>query len=235
MRPLGHWCNIQNAARRPARSLSLICRNTMWIDEYERLLTSPDHPFQEAVDLKRQHFPELIFKYRKIDAENLDALKSGYVWLAPASSLNDLYDCATALEFDTVFEDIFRSQARAFLANPSLPQPLTEAQILEVLASKSPKTRAMELMLDAEGGLSPERKVAFQRDIASIFRVREGLVNESLSALSRSHLKVCAFSADGTVVPLRRQQSWVLRGLRSIRSAQQRHQTADALSGHLQG
>ena len=169
----------------------------MWIDEYERLLTSPDHPFQAAVDLKRQHFPALIFKYREVNPENMDALRRGYVWMAPAKSLNDLYDCTTKVAFDAGYEDMFRAEARAILANESLPRRLTEEQIQEVVASESPITRAMELMLGAEGGLSPELKAASQTALDAILRAQEGPMGEFLTELSRTHLKVCSFSADG--------------------------------------
>jgi hypothetical protein len=170
----------------------------MWIDEYERLLTSPDHPFQAAVALKRQHFPDLLFKYRAVNEHNLDALRRGYVWLAPASALNDLYDCATTLAFDAGFEDMFRARVRTYLAKQPLPRQLTEAQIQEILESESPTTKTMELMSGGEGGMSPELKAAFQRAIVSVLRAREGPINAAVTALSRSHLKLCSFSADGT-------------------------------------
>jgi Protein of unknown function (DUF2971) len=170
----------------------------MWIEEYERLLTSPDHPFQAAVDLKRQHFPDLLFKYRAVNGPNLDALRRGYVWLAPASSLNDLYDCATTLAFDAGLEDMFRAQVRTYLAKQPLPRQLAEAQIREIVESESPTTKTMDLMSGGEGGMSPELKAAFQRAIVSVLRAREGPINAAVTALSRSHLKVCSFSADGT-------------------------------------
>jgi hypothetical protein len=87
----------------------------MWLDEYESLLRSPQHAFSAAAELKRQHFPHSLFKYRSFNDQNLAALDEGSVWMAPAKSLNEPYDSATQVSFATRFEDLFRAALPSYL------------------------------------------------------------------------------------------------------------------------
>jgi hypothetical protein len=170
----------------------------MWLEEYERLLRSPQQAFQAAVDLKRQHFPRSLFKYRSVNRENLDALRRNYVWMARAKDLNDPYDCATQLSFDAGFEDIFRASLRDYLAANGLADRLTEAEIQDILSSEAPSIRTAELTIGKQHEFSATHAAAFSQAIQSVLQQRGTDMNRHLAEQGRTRTNVCSFSADGT-------------------------------------
>ena len=170
----------------------------MWLDEYESLLRSPQHAFNAAAELKRQHFPHSLFKYRSFNDQNLAALDKGSVWMAPAKSLNDPYDSATQVSFATRFEDLFRAALPSYLKDQGLSERLSESDVQDILASDSATTRTLEIAFNGGRALSADLKAAPSGSIQSRMRQREGDLNRGLAESFRAQTTVCCFTADGT-------------------------------------
>jgi hypothetical protein len=56
-------------------------------------LNNAESYLEEAMALKRQHFPQMIYRHRGGDVYSLDNLSANTVWLASPDAHNDPYDC----------------------------------------------------------------------------------------------------------------------------------------------
>src|SRR5690242_4597239 len=55
--------------------------------------TSDQPRFAEALDIKQQHLPKRIYKYRRDCSNSRQNLETDTVWLSSPDSYNDPYDC----------------------------------------------------------------------------------------------------------------------------------------------
>ena len=64
-------------------------------------------PFLSELE-KRNHYlsmiPKVLYKYRRFDKYSVDMIENDYVFLAPAGSLDDPFDCLTNINLEKVFE-----------------------------------------------------------------------------------------------------------------------------------
>lgn len=64
-------------------------------------------PFISELEKKNDYLsktPKTLFKYRKFDEYSFDMIKNEYVYLAPASSLDDLFDCLTNIDLENIYD-----------------------------------------------------------------------------------------------------------------------------------
>lgn len=67
----------------------------MWIEEYEKLMFGVDHnqlTVSNAVDIKNEHMPEVLYKYRSVSQNSLSALQDGVLYSSPPESFNDPFE-----------------------------------------------------------------------------------------------------------------------------------------------
>lgn len=64
-------------------------------------------PFISEIEKKNDYIsktPKTLFKYRKFDEYSFDMIKNEYVYLAPASSLDDPFDCLTSIDLENIYD-----------------------------------------------------------------------------------------------------------------------------------
>jgi hypothetical protein len=64
----------------------------MWLDEYNRLMFKPINNAEEtmqAIRIKNQNMPNIVYKYRTVSTNSINALKEGFLMAVSPSSLND--------------------------------------------------------------------------------------------------------------------------------------------------
>lgn len=71
--------------------------DTSWIDEYEGLMFGPSHTEQtmsRAADIKYQHMPDMLFKYRSCSENAFEALEQDFLFSSQPSEFNDIFECS---------------------------------------------------------------------------------------------------------------------------------------------
>jgi hypothetical protein len=89
----------------------------MWLDEYNRLMFKPVNNHQEtiqAVKLKHQHMPEVVYKYRTVKPYTIDALEKGFLMAASPSSLNDPNEGRMFIDFKNRWKLIYHKFQQMF-------------------------------------------------------------------------------------------------------------------------
>ncbi len=64
-------------------------------------------PFISELEKKNNYLlktPKTLFKYRKFDEYAFDMIEKEYVYLAPAGSLDDPFDCLTNIDLENIYE-----------------------------------------------------------------------------------------------------------------------------------
>lgn len=77
-----------------------------WIDKLKALFFDPaweNLDIEAAMALKHQHIPNRLFKFRSINRNALENLKTNSVWCGRASDLNDPYDSSLCFHFSQEF------------------------------------------------------------------------------------------------------------------------------------
>ncbi len=104
----------------------------MWIDDYVKLVFGEGHNLQTmttGADLKNQNMPDLLFKYRSINEQNLDALQNDYLYSSPPECLNDPFEGAIGLLPSKIKENWYKKLYKDLRAEyPFLPDNLTTCQ-----------------------------------------------------------------------------------------------------------
>ena len=90
-----------------------------WIDEFENKLfstTRANLDIEAAINLKEQHIPTSLYKYRAINCNALKNLENDTIWLADPSTFNDPYDCLHTFQTEKLinFEKINSLKAQVF-------------------------------------------------------------------------------------------------------------------------
>ncbi len=160
-----------------------------WIKEYINYLNNAQ--LSEAYDLKRNHLPDKIFRYRPVNKHALDNLKTDTTWLCSPREYNDPYD--SAFTFD--FERINRATVNSLFANvtgfseedietiKSNHDPLGELLIL-LLRKKLPQTNIPDDFLE-------QWLAIFKK---AVRRYYEKLI-ESMNRSNHEKLRLCSFSS----------------------------------------
>ena len=68
-----------------------------WREEYEELMFGPsrtEKTISRAVEIKNEHMPELLFKYRQCSENSFDALERDYLFSSQPSEFNDIFEGA---------------------------------------------------------------------------------------------------------------------------------------------
>lgn len=169
----------------------------MWKEELIRCLeeSTVAHPrVEEALAIKRQHLPKLIYKYRHLCPYHLDNLKRDTVRLSLPESFNDPYDCWLTLADDLVARLIERRILETFVKANRLHSVIPAEQIER--ASKSPEP-LKELIEHIPRTIRSATRVTLKERAEKYAKKVRG-VADSVVSIPREWRKIvnlCSFSA----------------------------------------
>lgn len=146
-------------------------------------------PFISELEKKNDYIsktPKTLFKYRKFDEYSFDMIENEYVYLAPAGSLDDPFDCLTNIDLDSVYDaDSFNlsKEMMEYIIDVVFSHPhsgeLDKSRILEMLEESTVDGKisndTLRKELDKNDSLTNEQKhiflnamINFQNTIATI-------------------------------------------------------------------
>jgi hypothetical protein len=115
-----------------------------WRAECVRLISSGDRDdWDRARALKLAQMPASLFRYRFPTARSLDGLERGTIWLSAASSFNDLYDSAVAIDAATGVRDGL--QRHGSTGMPAVPPQMAA----RISSAPDPLAAIDELLVEA--------------------------------------------------------------------------------------
>ena len=172
-------------------------------------------PFLSELE-KRNHYlsmiPKVLYKYRRFDKYSVDMIENDYVFLAPAGSLDDPFDCLTNINLEEVFEgnspnlsdkmlgsiidDVFSHSNSCDIDKSDMIRMINDSTIDGKLSGDLLKNE-----LDKKLTLSNEQKHLFLNTMNNLQTVCESISNDdnlknlfSLLAKSKEKIGVCSFT-----------------------------------------
>jgi Protein of unknown function (DUF2971) len=169
----------------------------MWKEELIACLeksTVGNPRVEEALAIKQQHLPKLIYKYRQVCPRHLDNLTRDTVRLSLPESFNDPYDCWLTLADDLVTTLIERRILETFVRANKLQSVIPAAQIES--ASKSPEP-LKELIEHLPKTIRSATRVTLKERAEKYAKKVKGVANDvaSIPREWRKMVKLCSFSA----------------------------------------
>ena len=82
-----------------------------WHEEYVELMFGANHTqetMEKAANIKYQHMPPLLYKYRAFNDKSISALKNDYLMSAPPNEFNDLFEGSVLINKERVFANIHK-------------------------------------------------------------------------------------------------------------------------------
>lgn len=82
-----------------------------WHEEYVELMFGANHTqetMEKAANIKYQHMPPLLYKYRAFNDKSISALKNDYLMSAPPNEFNDLFEGSLLINKERVFANIHK-------------------------------------------------------------------------------------------------------------------------------
>jgi hypothetical protein len=169
-----------------------------WLEEYTRILSGNvmrPADLAWAQQLKDQHIPGRIYKYRGVNNWSLANLERDCVWIASPGAYNDPYECAISLDAMRLRAGVVKSGFQELMERAKLKESFSAEELDELEASADPST-ALAQALFAKGGsqLSPHQQQQFLEVMESTFRRFGDDTIRSFVRMLQGALKVCAFS-----------------------------------------
>lgn len=129
---------------------------TMWIDKYfELMFSSKKRNIKLAHELKNNHFPNSLYKYKYFDDNNhtLDLLKTDLIFLSKASTLNDPYEGEIFYDKDILYDHYFYKD---ILPNFFKKAKLNKNQIEQIIFSENPKKEQHKFIYENDSSVNKE-------------------------------------------------------------------------------
>lgn len=95
----------------------------MWLDEYNRLMFKQINNNEEtiqAVKIKNQNMPAIVYKYRTVNQYSIDALENGFLIAASPSSLNDPNEGRMFIDYQNRWKLIYQTFLETFYRRTGL-------------------------------------------------------------------------------------------------------------------
>jgi hypothetical protein len=89
----------------------------MWLDEYSRLMFKPinnDIETTQAIKIKNKNMPDIVYKYRTMSTNSINALEKGFLMAVSPISLNDPNEGRLFVDFHNQWKLIYQSFLNAF-------------------------------------------------------------------------------------------------------------------------
>ncbi|HEU4472929.1 MAG TPA: DUF2971 domain-containing protein, partial [Flavisolibacter sp.] len=140
---------------------------------------------EEAFDLKLQHFPTSLFRYRKLSDYSIQNIKNNDVWLASINSLNDPFECSLKFDNDACLRLFYSSDVFRNNFKQATGVALSSLEVKRLSSSKHPYLDYLELCKfhNVIITVSPEEQIDKVQN-----RWKE-IIKET-----NSYVKICCFS-----------------------------------------
>lgn len=118
----------------------------MWQEVYEKLMFGNSHTIEtmsEAVNIKNEHMPNVLYKYRHISENTLSALQSNVLFSSPPQYFNDLFEGNIRILFPSAIQNFYqKSYDRIRMEHPFLPEHIVTSseELFEAIAAGFDKT-----------------------------------------------------------------------------------------------
>jgi hypothetical protein len=168
-----------------------------WIDTFCQLLSSPrgeDH--EAAIALKSANYPEHLYKFFSPNDYALDALRRRSVWLARASTFNDLYDTTLTVDVGAAVEPSMRVHIHKIFRT-SLPGLLSDAELDAIATAPSPLRVAITFLAKRYAPHDPDGLEAILERIPEVLHGGAARPQAAkFSSLIQNRLRAACFSED---------------------------------------
>ena len=163
-----------------------------WREEYLRLLFESDNSDEtrtKAADLKFDHMPDRLYKYRGFNEGHISALEDGVLYAAPLDSLNDIRE--SNLVISEKAEELFNQRQYESLREQYGFPPAEIHHQADIIKAIEEYYRTISLQHRGTKRMPPDMLVEIQRITekqyqASMERYRNGI---------RTTYSACCFSA----------------------------------------
>lgn len=82
----------------------------MWLNEYERLMFGIDNDEEKTVrgiEMKNNNMPNILYKYRCVNENNLNAFLNDEIYLSSVSEFNDIQESKLNIEYEQVRNHVY--------------------------------------------------------------------------------------------------------------------------------
>lgn len=165
----------------------------MWIIEYEQQMFGPDHTLEtmdKAAELKNKHMPDVLYKYRGVSQNTLEALRNDFLFSSQPQEFNDIFEGSITLQKPAIVANLYRKlYADARRRYPFLPDKVVTSH-----------KEFIESTVQPFGGTYEE--VTQDSLLSSVLTMIEELMNGRMDKdiawiqnYARNMYNICCFSA----------------------------------------
>ncbi len=172
--------------------------NMDWIKDLRKYFFSHRHQdlnIDAAIELKKQHIPDKLYKYRAINDYSLSNLQEDTVWCSNASDFNDPYDSALSFNLSKDFLDKMLVEAIPKHVNGSNGIYFDQTSLEEIANSENTMKSFIDLLASQTGtDITPDLKKKlcdFSEEITAKQIIE---MNERFNGAIRNGYKICSFS-----------------------------------------
>ena len=148
----------------------------------------------EAINLKYEHRPKSVFKYRAVDDKgySLQNLERDCVWVCSPTAYNDPYDSSLSISIHILVKGVIRDGVKSIIEN-ELAGQIDDAKSSQILESDNPGLALQELVM-VKDGLSEEDQAAYRQWLTVQMDAYERIAAAKLPESHKESLKICSFS-----------------------------------------
>ena len=171
----------------------------MWLEEYEKLLFSPDHTDEStlaATILKNNNIPALVYKYRVVNENSLRALKEGVLIAAAPRTLNDPNEVELYLDIKKRWSEFYKEFLELFYRNTGLRLAIRVENysdrdafikgLADCMGIYTHEFASFKYMWALSDTIINERLLQFQREIRSVGDIVYRICSLSVNPNSRA-------------------------------------------------
>ncbi|MUK78949.1 DUF2971 domain-containing protein [Aliivibrio fischeri] len=162
-----------------------------WYENYKELVFSSEtsvEKIEQAIRLKYDHLPELLYKYRAVNDFSLKNLEEDSVWLSDPKNFNDPYDCSFKKKDEINPND--PDFVIELALNSGVIDGTDSCKIDLIRSSLNPTETLLELSYPDK----PEYGRSFGRALGEVVKEQGLKLTNELSENMKQTFKVCSFS-----------------------------------------
>lgn len=149
---------------------------------------------EEAIEIKYQHRPKSIFKYRCNDQRSRGNLERDLVWICSPTSYNDPFDSSLSVTAQLLTRTVILEGVKEFI-DRELASKVAPEKMDTILHAPHPALALQELIMTEMDEVPFESRAQFQSDLAAQLHTWEEVFAKTLPGSHKNSLKVCSFSA----------------------------------------
>lgn len=169
-----------------------------WIQDLRRYFFSyrqKDLDVEAAIQLKKQHIPKSLYKYRSVNDYSLSNLKEDSAWCTHAANFNDPYDSSLCFDFSSDFMNSFLLKAIENQARGEGDNFFTEENMNILSTSVDPLNAMIELAANHEdSSVTPDMVDKLYRVCKEFSEKNIIDMNNRFNAAIKQGYKICSFS-----------------------------------------